>query len=680
MPEDLSSHGARRGIIEEAAAEGATLPAIANFSGHAPEDEGLAQGSTISSYLSNSPRKAAVVAAFTAGWPLAQGSVLKHMPLPASLSALADEPQFGFFSDIADSMFSIFPAVTPWLAVGGRLRFYVEQWLAAQIMYYERRRNRYGAAFIPVAKLVAALKGVLKVSTSDADAMICAWGVKVHDLFISSNQRILIDKSLVATLQGLSGTVADLQGTVTSLATSLASVVAQQGQLMQLMLQQGGGGGIKWETVAPSFTATSAAAEAAASDAAAATARLRAVGTRLVLPASIFPHDEPRRARTGAPAAGAPLQLPPPPPSAPPAARAQQQHQQLAAMGAPPPLPAAKSAAAAPPPPAARAQPPPPAAYAPPPPPAAQAQQPPLPPASGAQPSVGGAPPALFSIFTGAPPKVRVDSEACLSTNYAALLQGKLVTVSKDGGLYHRVDKKQREALTFDAKNPTVPASKAKMIKISNGLDALHALATPADKAVLLAGLGSTLMPQRTAVQAVCSRLVELLRRRLLFEQCLREKKQCEQWEGLLTSNTFEGRAGAAVASFLVPPSEHFLAALVLDGPQYKEYVAEMRLAAATHCGSGGSSGGKRARRDAGGSEAGSESESAGGDSGGEGGAATRGLSLGGHVLGLDEHKARVRERDAASSTRRAGAGPAAVFPSAIDRVVGAARSLLRMD
>jgi len=123
----------------------------------------------------------------------------------------------------------------------------------------------------------------------------------------------------------------------------------------------------------------------------------------------------------------------------------------------------------------------------------------------------------------------------------------------------------------------------------------------------------------------------------------------------------------------------------VRDGPQYKDYVAAMRLAAASSSssssssGGGGSGGGKR-RRASGASVAGSESESAGGDSGGEGGAAPCELRLGGGVLSLAQHRARVRERDAESTTRRGASGASAVVPSAFDQVVGAARTMLGID
>jgi len=41
MDPDISSHGPRRATINEASSAGARLPAIASFSGHAPEDYGL---------------------------------------------------------------------------------------------------------------------------------------------------------------------------------------------------------------------------------------------------------------------------------------------------------------------------------------------------------------------------------------------------------------------------------------------------------------------------------------------------------------------------------------------------------------------------------------------------------------------------------------------------------------
>ena len=192
MEPDISSHGPRRATINEASSAGARLPAIASFSGHAPEDRGLSHGSALLEYLSGSAENATPVAAYTVGWPMT--SVYTHTPLFPSLLALEQEHYYGLFPLIADTFFEVFDEVTPWLSLdGGRLRCLVDIMLAEQVMYFERRRNRYGSSFLPVSKLVGVVAEKLRINRSEADSVLCRWGTLVHTKFVRDNQRSLVD-------------------------------------------------------------------------------------------------------------------------------------------------------------------------------------------------------------------------------------------------------------------------------------------------------------------------------------------------------------------------------------------------------------------------------------------------------------------------------------------------------
>jgi len=82
-------------------------------------------------------------------------SVYTHTPLFPTLMALQNERDYGLLPLIADSFFQVFDELTPWLSVsGGRLRGLVDSMLAEQVMYFERRKNRYGSNFLPVSKLM----------------------------------------------------------------------------------------------------------------------------------------------------------------------------------------------------------------------------------------------------------------------------------------------------------------------------------------------------------------------------------------------------------------------------------------------------------------------------------------------------------------------------------------------
>jgi hypothetical protein len=155
-------------------------------------------------------------------WEGVAGCALR--PAVAHLGAFLPPPfegldqSYGLLPIIADAFFEIFDDITPWLSFdGGRLRGLVESMLAEQIMYFERRKNRYGSSFLPVSKLVGVVADKLRISRTVADAMLCRWGSLVHGKFVADNQPSLVDSSLVTTLTSLSSNVAELGGSVASL-------------------------------------------------------------------------------------------------------------------------------------------------------------------------------------------------------------------------------------------------------------------------------------------------------------------------------------------------------------------------------------------------------------------------------------------------------------------------------
>lgn len=125
--------------------------------------------------------------------------------------------------------------------VGGRLRCMTELWLAAQIMYYERRKNRYTHVFIPCRNLVSAVVSTLGVTRVEADSIICVWGDKVHIKFVNDNQRSLVDVSLVPTLAKLTDAVVGMQGSVASMAATVAAMASQQSVFLEMMIRRGCG-------------------------------------------------------------------------------------------------------------------------------------------------------------------------------------------------------------------------------------------------------------------------------------------------------------------------------------------------------------------------------------------------------------------------------------------------------
>ena len=172
----------------------------------------------------------------TVGWPF-QGSIYTCTPQLPSLDALSEELTFMSLSAIADKFFCVSCVHTPWLAEGGRLRYMTESWLAAQIMYYERRKNRYTTVFIPCRNLVTAVVAALGVTRGEADIIICAWGDKVHTKFVCDNQRSLVDVSLVPTLAKLTDAVVGMQGSVASMAATVANMASQQSVLLEMMMR-----------------------------------------------------------------------------------------------------------------------------------------------------------------------------------------------------------------------------------------------------------------------------------------------------------------------------------------------------------------------------------------------------------------------------------------------------------
>ena len=164
----MSSHSMRHGIITEAVAEGFSPGATAWFSGHAPD---MAPAGLLN-YLVRTALAATPVAAFTAGWP-GCSNVFTHSPEPPNLDALRSDANYTRLNTVADKLFNLSAVTTPWLkeekfdlkkpaVTGGtiaptvtHLHCLVRTWLATQIMYFPRRRNRYGPRFLPVVKLVS---------------------------------------------------------------------------------------------------------------------------------------------------------------------------------------------------------------------------------------------------------------------------------------------------------------------------------------------------------------------------------------------------------------------------------------------------------------------------------------------------------------------------------------------
>jgi hypothetical protein len=296
---ELSSHAQRIGVINEALAKGFSLPSIAAGSGHSAEDTGQQTSSALLHYFLGSANMATPVMASTAGWPF-QGSTYTRTPSCPSLDALFDEAAFTSLGAIADTLFCISTTHTPWLASSGRLRFMTETFLASQIMYYMRRKNRYTTAFIPCKSLVGAVVAALGVPRTEADIIICRWGDKVHAKFVADNQRSIIDASLVPTLAKLTDAVVGMQGSVASVAATIASVASQQSVLLELMMRRDveptvGSGELQSNLMTAIFSATAASAKAVAEIASASAVTLREAGNSLVSPISNFPHNEPRR-------------------------------------------------------------------------------------------------------------------------------------------------------------------------------------------------------------------------------------------------------------------------------------------------------------------------------------------------------------------------------------------------
>ena len=577
MNPDVSSHGPRRAVINEANAAGARLPAIAAFSGHAPEDNGLSHGNSVLQYLSGSAQNATPVAAFTVGWPMSPSGVYTCTPLFPSLLALEKEQGYGSLPLIADAFFDIFDEVTPWLSYeGGRLRGLVESMLAEQIMFFERRKNRYGSSFIPVSKLVGVVANKLRTTRPAAEEVLCRWGTKVHSRFIADNQRSLVDSSLVTTLAGISSNVAELGGSVASLTAAIAAMAQQQAALMvqqQAMLQSiaamqtGGAGSTSFMQALPveAFVATTSALDACAASAAAYAARLRAAGSHLVIPASSFPHSEPQRrllssasspggaggaAAASAAAASSASALDgwvgvhavlAAPHSEPQRSLLSSASSSGGAGGA-----AAASAAAASAAPASAALPS--AALTS----AASAGVSQAASARAASASSASAALACGASFMQPLVPVVVDSTAGLSDLYMQYIEAKLSRKGRDT-FSHSLDQSQRTLRTRDASAQTEALSKQKAAKIANGLAAMDALATCADVEALRTAYGSTDHSVRQAAHHVCRRLETLLLARLVFMQ--QQLKLSIVVPAKLTPNAYESRVLALCAAVSQSPT-----------------------------------------------------------------------------------------------------------------------------
>jgi hypothetical protein len=531
MDPSISSHGVRRAVIIEADAAGARLTAIAAFSGHAPEDRGLPHNNALLEYLSSSAQNATPVAAFTVGWPLSERSVYKCTPQFPSLLALKLDQSYGLLPIIADSFFEIFDDITPWLSFdGGRLRGLVESMLAEQIMYFERRKNRYGSSFLPVSKLVGVVADKLHISRTVADATLCRWGTLVHSKFVADNQHSLVDSSLVTTLASLSGNVAELGGSVASLTAAMAAMAQQQAAFMvqqQAALQSmasfhaaSSSSSSPFSTSAvqalpmEAFAATARELTECAASAAATADRLRLAGSHVVSPASAFPYSElPRHMASSSSSTPIPAEAAPAPTT-------------TTFTTTSTPAPSSSSSSASP------------------------AEAAPAPttttftttstPAPSSSSSSASAPHALFM-----QPLVPVllDTTSSLSDLYLQYLEGKLSRKNLDKTFFHGLDKKERSVRTRDASSQSEPLDKQKAAKIANGLAAMDALATSADVDALRAAHGSREQPVRQAAHLVCRRLETLLLARLVFMQL--QLKMTPVAPARLTPNAFEARYNA---------------------------------------------------------------------------------------------------------------------------------------
>jgi hypothetical protein len=292
----ISSHGARRGPIEEAYADGFSLSDISAFSGHGIVDsDGSAPGAIVS-YIVNQAERAVPVAAFSAGWP-AMTAGYKCTPVHASLDPLSAEEGFTALPALANELFCISSSTTPWLAEGGRLRSMVERMLAAQIMYYERRKARYGPAFIPVASLRVKMARLRGLSEAVADTRIRAWGRLVHDHFVRVNQPSLVVSTLLPALKGLEDSVTRANELAALMASNAAAAARNDEMMMKVLLAIAKSSGVAdaagpADQVLSLFAGTAETAKATAVTAVENATRHRAMLEDLKKPPTAFPPDE----------------------------------------------------------------------------------------------------------------------------------------------------------------------------------------------------------------------------------------------------------------------------------------------------------------------------------------------------------------------------------------------------
>lgn len=196
LPKDISSHGIRRAVIDEAGFAGASNPAVCAVSGHALSNI------TLDLYFGKRAVKSVPVGRLMAGYSLPPNSVHSYTPVPPDLSCLSTALWYKNLPELLNQIFQIMPTVTPLLAVGGAQRYFVHDLLAAQFMYFERRRVRYGSQFLPVARLLVCLQQFCGCATpAIADNLACAAGAVILEKFLSDNHRIINEGHEMEVLQ-----------------------------------------------------------------------------------------------------------------------------------------------------------------------------------------------------------------------------------------------------------------------------------------------------------------------------------------------------------------------------------------------------------------------------------------------------------------------------------------------
>ena len=182
-----------------AEAAGCTLPDVCHGLGHELEEGTVSGSHSVGRYLRFSGLRAVPAVRGLCGWPVPAGTERLARPVYASLEGLvgregsagAQALSAGLLEDMADALFGLSSGRTPELARGGRLRPFVQLWLASQVLYYERRAELLGEGFVPVRALQRVVRQAGLCGGGGAHGLLCEWGRAVRAQFLEENGGVL---------------------------------------------------------------------------------------------------------------------------------------------------------------------------------------------------------------------------------------------------------------------------------------------------------------------------------------------------------------------------------------------------------------------------------------------------------------------------------------------------------